>query len=159
MKTIFALSVLIFFASCSKGYAENRFSAVVTRIIDGDSIIVRTNEIETTIRLYGIDCPEWNQPVSVDARSTLSSWILNKNVIVFPYYSDTYGRLVSQIYLEDESINGKLVQAGMAWVYPYFCKKKICKKWHTFQATAQKDKVGLWLSENPTPPWIWKRQK
>ncbi|MDR1044567.1 MAG: hypothetical protein LBP33_05540 [Candidatus Adiutrix sp.] len=48
------------------------FTATVIRITDGDTIVVRTVDFEDIkVRLYGIDCPERNQPGDPEATAYL----------------------------------------------------------------------------------------
>ena len=50
-----------------------------------------------------------------------------------------------------------LLQEGLAWVYPQYCKD--CKAWEAMQAKARKHGKGLWADEGPVVPWDWRRQK
>ncbi len=35
---------------------------------------------------------------------------------------DKYGRLISNVYINGESINEYMVSKGAAWVYKYYCR-------------------------------------
>lgn len=71
--------------------------AVVVKIIDGDPFIVEKLERKLTIRLWGVDTPEWDQPFSKEVKYFVSSKILQKKITILPYYSDEYGRLVAEV--------------------------------------------------------------
>ena len=143
----------------SEGCAQSTFPAIVTRIIDGDSIVVKTGKKFIEVRLYGIDAPEWQQSFSADARNYIREQILKKRVMIVPQYYDSYGRLVALIDHNGQSVNGILVEDGMAWVYPRYCHKKICRIWSEGQQRAEKEGRGLWQIKDPVSPWQWKSMK
>ena len=69
------------------------------------------------IRLLGIDAPESNQAFGQKSKQYLSSLIFNKNVSITYKEKDQYGRILGTIFYENENINLKMVQAGLAWHY------------------------------------------
>ena len=137
--------------------AQAIFSAIVIKIIDGDSIVVTRGNKNIEVRLYGIDTPEWNQPFSSEAKSRTASLIYKQKVAVAPQYYDSYGRLVALLFLNGQDVNGALVKSGTAWVYPRYCRKNVCRKWLTEQQIAKEERRGLWEIESPVSPWRWKR--
>lgn len=155
---IFSIFMVIMLHS-PEGYTQSTFPAMVTRIIDGDSIVVKTGKEYLEVRLYGIDAPEWQQSFSSMARNYLKEHILKERVIIIPQYYDSYGRLVALLVHDGKSVNGKLVEDGMAWVYPHYCRKKICKKWRKGQQRAEKNGRGLWQNKDPVSPWRWKSER
>ena len=71
----------------------------VTRVVDGDTIKVRSISGETTIRLVGIDAPEVShkkrepgQPFSQQASKYLAGLVLNKTVDIKEYGHDIMHR-------------------------------------------------------------------
>jgi len=148
------LSLLVF---SPYAYSQSSFYARVVKIIDGDSIVIKKGKDTIEIRLYGIDCPEWNQHFSTEAKKYMKSMIYKKKVWVESQYYDSYGRLVALIDYNDKNINGKMVESGMAWVYTKYCRKNICRDWMRSQQSAKVEKRGLWKMESPISPWRWKR--
>jgi len=149
--------LFIFLLLAAKGYGQLSFSAVVTRIIDGDSIVVKCDKKYIEIRLYGIDSPEWKQHSSGMSRKYIKELIYKKEITVLPQYHDSYGRLVALIEHDGRNVNGDLVRAGAAWVYPKYCKKKVCREWNKRQTKAESEGLGLWFEKDPLPPWQWRR--
>ena len=49
-----------------------------------------------------------------------------------------------------------LLQNGMAWVYPQYCKG--CAAWEPLQGEARAQGKGLWADKNAIPPWEWRKQ-
>ncbi|MCX6749756.1 MAG: thermonuclease family protein [Candidatus Pacearchaeota archaeon] len=87
----------------------------VDRIIDGDTI----ESNDTSIRLLGINCPEKGEVYYNEAKEFLSSEILNKTVTLKfgKEKEDRYGRTLAYIFLNNENINLKLVEKGLANYY------------------------------------------
>jgi endonuclease YncB( thermonuclease family) len=132
---------------------------MVKKVIDGDSLLVVSGKKTIAIRLYGVDCPEYDQPFSPEAKALLRKRVHGKKVLVQPEYYDSYKRLVAIVQYDDQMLNGELVQAGLAWVYPQYCRKKICKSWERMENSAKNQNRGIWSSTPPVPPWKWKRMK
>lgn len=78
---------------------ENDKSAMVTRIIDGDTFEISSGD---TIRLADVDTPEWYEQGSNEATNALSILIDSKKVFLDiddTYRTDRYGRLVCVVYV------------------------------------------------------------
>ena len=131
---------------------------------DGDSFEVQdSRKRKLRVRLYGVDAPEGKQTYGKESRAHLIKLMQGKKVIIKTMYQDDYKRSVALVYLsvngkpDELSINQRQVQAGMAWVYDYYCTNAICNTWKLEEAMAQKEKLGLWKDRSPTPPWQWRR--
>jgi endonuclease YncB( thermonuclease family) len=140
-------------------YKKPEEKTVVTKVIDGDSLEVRSNDTLKTIRLYGIDSPEWKQPFSRKAKSYLEKRLLKHEVELEVLYDDRFGRSVALVYHRGINVNQLLVQEGLAWVHVYYCHKEICENWKRLEQIARSKKIGLWQDNRPVPPWVWKRVK
>lgn len=152
---ILFLSSNAFSASCN----YTCFNASVTKIIDGDTFEIFASGRNKTIRLWGIDTPEWDQPYSGKAKKFLKDTLLQKQLIVEPRYYDDFGRLVATVFLKKDNFNQVLVEKGIAWVHIYYCNEEICNLWKELEKNARKKKIGLWRQSNPIPPWQWKHKK
>jgi endonuclease YncB( thermonuclease family) len=131
----------------------------VTRVLDGDSVLVHDGTNSHEIRLYGIDAPEYKQPFGREAARIARKILLRKRVRVVQVDTDRYGREVSLLYLGKNLINRELVRKGAAWLYPRYCKRKnICGGIRDAQQWAREHGVGLWALDNPLSPWKWKQR-
>ncbi|MEN9582470.1 MAG: hypothetical protein RL641_424 [Candidatus Parcubacteria bacterium] len=124
-------------------------TALVTRIVDGDTIVI---DGKTTVRLIGIDTPEkdttttdpecWNQ----EASQKTSDLLLGKTVRLEKDISevDRYGRLLRYVYLGDVFINEELVRSGdaIAKAYPPDIREKALLT--LAQTEAKAEMRGLW---------------
>lgn len=153
---------LIFFllaGSVCPVFAKTPFIGSVKKIIDGDSLIIKAGRKTIEVRLYGIDCPEYDQPFSAAAKVLARKKVHGRKVQVQPQYTDSYQRLVAIVTYGRHTLNSEMVQSGLAWVYPRYCRKKICKSWQEMEESARKMKKGIWSSPRPISPWEWKRRK
>ena len=131
----------------------------VKKVIDGDSLLFRSEGGKTSeLRLYGIDTPEWDQPYAKLSKNFLNDMIRGEKVEIEIYDIDRYGRKVAMVTYGTVNVNQSLIERGYAWVYPRYCKKRICNKWKKLEKKAQYSRKGLWQEENPMSPWKWKHK-
>ena len=132
------------------------YGAEVTRIIDGDTIVLNDS---SKIRLYGIDCPERGQPGEVEATQATSQLVTGQTVRIEEMYTDRYGRTVAIVFLESgKGLQELLLQKGMAWVAPRYCKRPECAYWKGLEQSARLARIGIWQNEHAVPPWEWRKQ-
>jgi len=130
------------------------WEGVVTRIQDGDSFQVRQGRSTQTIRLYGIDCPEYQQPGGQRAKKLTSSLVKGRRVEILPMDTDRYGRIVAVVRLGGLVLNAELVRSGWAWVYPRYCTSpSLCRQWQAWEQEARRSRLGIWRDAHPEPPW------
>jgi len=85
---------------------------IVTKIIDGDTIIVQGGE---TIRLLGMDCDERGKPCYTPAKKRIEEILLNNKVSLemATEDKDLYGRSLRYIFLEGVNVNEQMVEEGL----------------------------------------------
>lgn len=152
-------SVFFFQYFLCYAFAQRPFTAVVTSIIDGDSIKVRDGRKKYEIRLYGIDAPEYGQPYGAKAKKLVKKTILRKKVHVIPVERDKYNRLVAIILYDGKSINKRLISSGLAWYYPKYCKMRVCRDWRKEWKKAQKRRRNIWKNSSAKAPWKWRQEQ
>lgn len=153
------LGVVFITSSSAPVLAEKggRFSGTVTHIIDGDTFQVTRGRKIVKIRLWGIDAPEWDQPYAREITRYLHTIILHKKVKIQYYYTDDYNRLVATLTINGFLLNQLLIEKGYAWVYERYCDRAVCQQWKHAEKEAKINKKGLWRTQGPTPPWLWKK--
>lgn len=137
------------------------FNGFVTRVIDGDTIIV-TDGVKYRVRLYGVDTPERNQPFGVNATKFTKTHVLNKYVKIILKGQDRYGRKIGIVKVLNNNfdLNKELVCRGYAWYVPKYCKDfEICSEYQSCFDQARSKKLGLWKLDNSVKPSIWRKQK
>ena len=122
-------------------------------VTDGDNIRLNGERI----RLTCIDAPEKTQPFGLEAKEYLMSLLQDKDFEVVKESTDMYGRTLAWIILEGDTINNKMVEAGYAWWYEYYCADNKTLKSH--QENAMKLKIGLWADASPINPYDWRKGK
>lgn len=138
------------------------WSGEVVSVHDGDTVNVRTPEGEKyRVRIYGVDCPELQQPWGDVAYDMTASLLADKTIQVIDVSRDKYKRRVAGIILLEDMLvlQDVLVSAGLAWVDMRFCKIDACKLWLLHQIDAQKAKRGLWSNSAAQAPWDWRREQ
>lgn len=134
------------------------WEGTVHRVQDGDSFQVKRGQATVTVRLYGIDCPEYGQPFGEEAKRAASGMMQGKKVVIEPMDTDQYGRIVAVVLVRGMVVNTELVRRGLAWVYPKFCTSQpFCHRLEEMEQAARAAGVGLWRDRRPVPPWVWKR--
>ncbi len=157
MKRCTLLLLLSFFLTPPSNYT----TAVVVRIIDGDTIVAMQNNKNKKIRLYGIDTPEQKQEYGECASAFLKELLPVGSTIFLDIITvDFYKRSVAIIKLQDKRILQEiLLQSGNAWLYKKYCSAKIRDAWQPLEDHAQKNKLGIFADPNAEPPWNWRRKK
>jgi endonuclease YncB( thermonuclease family) len=136
-----------------------KFSVRAGSVIDGDSIMVKKDNQDIEVRLFGIDAPEFDQPGSKAARRHLAALVDGRALLLEVMDHDVYGRTVALISTGAGTVNEEQVRTGQAWVHPRYCLIPLCDRWRVQQQQACSRKVGLWRQQRPVPPWRWKAQK
>jgi endonuclease YncB( thermonuclease family) len=127
----------------------------VLNVIDGDTIAVELSSGPIRVRFDSIDAPEMDQPWGREARTQLAGRIDQREVALSVTTQDQYDRLVAVVYLDDENVNGWIVQHGHAWAYrDYLTDDRYC----LWEASARSQALGLWGSpaSGPYAPWEWR---
>ncbi|MEC8678468.1 MAG: thermonuclease family protein [Candidatus Margulisiibacteriota bacterium] len=135
-------------------------NAIVTRVIDGDTIVVKTNQSQKQkVRLWGIDAPEMRQKSGSKSGRFLTTLLTDQRVYIDVVSTDKHGRLVANVYDSNGVyINEEMIRIGLAWVYANFVNDSK-PNWYELQANAQKKRIGLWRYRNPIPPWEYRQKR
>jgi endonuclease YncB( thermonuclease family) len=150
------VSIVAHLAALARGAEPITLAGVVTRVKDGDTLVVRSNGRDYTIRLAEIDAPEKRQPGGLNARVFLEAQAFGKQAIVTQETIDRYGRIVGHVVIAGQDMSARLVQFGHAWQYVAYSKSA---KLAELEAEARDKKRGLWAAqEKPIPPWEWRRR-
>jgi endonuclease YncB( thermonuclease family) len=153
---LFALCLCLLFASPALAW-----EARVVDVADGDTITVEPvrGGDRIKVRLHGIDAPERRQPYGEAARAFVRKAAMYKEaeVIPQPQGKDRYGRIVAVVEVPGGVLQELLLEAGLAWVYPKYCRD--CGAWEALQRQARAERAGLWRNEDAAPPWEWRKRR
>jgi endonuclease YncB( thermonuclease family) len=145
--------------------SNQSYQVRVTRVIDGDSFEIKIREENTSqvVRIYGIDAPEFGQPIYNTARSKLNKILKDKDVVIEILGVDDYQRFVAKVFINEgqnrqTDVAAKMLKRGMAWAIRG--KDRGLTQYLTFEKTARDNKTGIWKEEaSPTPPWAYRASK
>jgi len=149
------LAIFCFFISLT-AYSEEILKGDVINIVDGDTLDVQVGLNKYRIRLAEIDAPEKNQPWGHEAKHSLASKILKKEVHIIVTDKDRYGRQIGRIFIGQTDINRSMILEGHAWAYRQYLQNKNLIEVET---KARQAGIGLWHSSDAIPPWDWRRGK
>lgn len=117
----------------------------VKRIIDGDTIEL---EDGTTVRLVGINAPETDSPYSTKATEFAKKLVENKKIKLEydAYTSDSFGRILAYIIIDNKNLSIELVKQGLAKVSVYEDRRKLIYQDQLLktQEEAKSKKLGVW---------------
>lgn len=154
------LTVLFVLTNCH--FASNILSMPVegesfVHVLDGDTFILKETGIH--YRLFGVDCPETDQPYGDQATQFSHEIFSKEEVTIESMMEDRYGRKIAIVRQKNGvSLQSRLVEEGLAWVDDRYCKQAECDDWRKLQADAQKSGRGFWQEQNPVVPWIWRKR-
>ena len=160
-KTVARLAGLV--AACatlllarSAGAAEPPavLKAKVTRVNDGDSIEVDTEQGHARVRMSAIDTPEYDQPYGAQSSAALKALLpIGSDVELEIATQDQFKRMVAVVWRVAEpriNVNETMLRQGHAWAYRRFMKDaKFCD----LEQEARSKKLGLWAQ--PVSDWVY----
>jgi len=145
------------------GKKYNYNNILVTRVIDGDTIELKSRE---RVRLIGIDTPEtylgpklerdsertkrdYKTIIAMGKRATaFTKKLVDRKTVRLEFdieKKDRYGRLLAYVYLPDgRMLNAEIVKEGFAQVYTFQPNVKYVELFKKLQKEAREDKKGLW---------------
>jgi micrococcal nuclease len=137
--------------------APGRERALVTRVVDGDTIEVRLDGAIVDVRLIGIDTPETVAPgtpvacfgpeASAFTTERLAGREVHLEVDVETF--DRYGRLLAYVWIGDELFNESLVDEGYAVVTTYPPNVAYVDRFVAAQRRAREAGRGFWSACAP----------
>ncbi len=132
---------------------DARFTATVTRVIDGDTIVVRYDDAKTDkVRLIGVDTPETHKPgVAVQcfgpqAEQFTRSTLTGKRVRLELDRDerDRYDRLLAYVYVDGKRFEDELLRGGYARHLAIRPNTRYAREFLALETSAKRDRKGLW---------------
>ena len=125
------------------------YDMTVTEVVDGDTFYLGNGD---KVRMLGINTPESGRPYSEEATEFLTNMILGKEVSLVNDSkngdSDSYGRLLAHVYVDDTFVNYEIIKAGFAFWYPYTSGTDFDSEYEEAQDYASTNKAGLWTESS-----------
>ena len=128
----------------------------VVHVVDGDTVVIDEDGIDTTIRLLGINTPETVDPrrpvqcygheASAEAKKLLSDTYIKLEMDPHGDAKDVYGRTLGYVFMADGT-NFNLHMIADGYAYEYTFKGRHYKYQAAFKAAQKEAKAqhrGLW---------------
>ncbi len=121
-------------------------TAVVTEVIDGDTIRVLVNGRSTRVRYIGIDTPERDEVCYSEATAANAAYVEGQTVRLVQDESNTdrYDRLLRYVYVDEVLVNAELVAGGWAESKRYPPDDELFSYLESLEATAETDQLGCY---------------
>jgi len=131
----------------------------VVGVKDGDTVVILDEKnVQHTVRVADIDCPEKNQPFGKKAKWFTSDEIFAKEVTIQVKDPnnprDKYGRIIGYVLYDCKNLSHELLNEGLAWHYKYYSDDAYMA---SLEKKAIKNKRGLWVEPNPINPYQWRK--
>ena len=135
-------------------------SGQVTEVIDGDTFILMDDAYQShTVRILGIDAPEFHQAYGKESKYSLDALIGMQSVSVKTTKQDQYQRTLGKVFLAGEDIGLTQIKRGLAWHYKGAKKSRKDEDFALYAQVhkqAKAEKIGLWQDAKPQSPSRWR---
>ena len=142
------------------------YQVVAGSIYDGDTLRVERGGQELKVRLCGIDAPEIEQPMGIEAREYLRSLVAqgDGSIGVVSIEKDRYERTVADLFVtvsagEEIHLNSQMVMDGHAYHYEKYSSS--CPQPEVLvmaEKIAKEQSAGVWSNPNAEKPWDYRKR-
>jgi micrococcal nuclease len=127
-------------------------SALVTRVVDGDTIEVRLSGRTEDVRYIGVDTPETVKPgAPVECYGPeahdFNERLVDDETVRLDFDSerrDVYGRLLAYVRVGNEFVNAELVRKGYATTLTIPPNDRFAERFAQLQRESSAAGLGLW---------------
>lgn len=111
----------------------------VTRVVDGDTIVVSGDE---KVRLLGINTPETGE-FNAEADVAFIKQLEGKLIVIESSQKDKYGRTLGYVFYNKELFNEQILRNGLAHFYSYE-DDKYSSRLKNAEVFARENGIGIW---------------
>ncbi len=138
------------------GEEVGRYRGKVLGVTSGDTMVVMNEDQAEKIRVAGVVAPHYEQDAGKEAKVFLTDLVRLKNVTVVHSGTVTEGIPRAKVDLDDgRKVAEELLKNGWAWWDREDVKED--KSLEDLESVARKEKRGIWIEENPIPPWEFRK--
>lgn len=146
---VFILTVVVIASRHVAEKAPTQKRYFVTRVIDGDTIVLANND---RVRYIGINTPEIHHPTKEVEWMGNEAKEFNEGLVGARWVTlefdieerDRYGRLLAYVYVGDTFVNAELVRRGFAQVYTVPPNVRYADDLLRLEREARASHAGLW---------------
>jgi micrococcal nuclease len=132
------------------------FAAEIAYFYDGDTVKINDAGYEYKLRITDIDAPERNQTYGKKSRRALMDFCAETDIYVAISGTDKYGRKLGKLLCNQQDVSKHMVKNGHAWFNKRYSMDYSLA---LLQDEARKNKIGLWQSQQPIQPWVWRKNQ
>lgn len=163
LRSILAISLIPVSLLTASTEAATVVSVDVVRAIDGNTLVVTVDDSLRKLRLLGIDAPEYDQDGGMATIDHLK-WIVGKSAIMRDSgLRDRHCTILGSLTVEGTDVGINLLEHGVAWRSVSREVTELPADWarayQIAETVAKHERLGLWASERPIPPWTWRKYK
>lgn len=73
---------------------------------------------------------------------------------------DRYGRVIGKVWVDSRDVNLEQIRRGCGWHYKKYQNEQSLDdrlSYNREEESAIANRVGLWVEDQPTPPWDWRK--
>jgi len=128
--------------------------AVVVRVIDGDTVVMKVNGKQARVRLLNVDTPETKDPsepvqcMGPEASAFLTKLLPKGAKVTLKYDTerqDRYGRTLAAVFTSDKKfVSAEIAKRGLGMAVTFGDNDAYFEKVQAAQALAQKNRTGLY---------------
>ncbi len=144
--------------------AQVETQVTILKVVSGDTLLVDDGANKVVVRIIGIDAPEEKQPVYEESKKKLSDLVGGKKIVLrysLHNLKDELGYFPARVFAGGLDVGLDLLKNGYAWRNEkdkYFLEKKDDKEYAATESEAQAAKTGIWQSEKPQKPWVFREK-
>lgn len=150
------IAIPIIIAHTRGNNSDSVDSFEVARIVDGDTIDIKTDNGTASVRLIGINAPEVSHGESKgecfgDESTSHLEQLIGGSEITLEYDEsqgryDKYNRILAYIYVGNDNINYQMIRDGYAREYTYETPYKYKNDFVKAGDSAAEEKLGIWAN-------------
>jgi endonuclease YncB( thermonuclease family) len=130
------------------------YALEISYFYDGDTVKIKDASKVYKLRITDIDAPERTQTYDLKSRRALMKLCKNAKLQVQLLDVDKYGRKLGKLECNNQDASFYMVKNGHAWFYQQYSSDSALE---LAALEARNHKRGLWQSQHPTPPWVWRK--
>jgi micrococcal nuclease len=130
------------------------YALEISYFYDGDTVKIKDASKVYKLRITDIDAPERTQTYGLKSRRALMKFCKNAKLQVQLLDMDKYGRKLGKLECNNQDASFYMVKNGHAWFYQQYSSDSALE---LAELEARNHKRGLWKTQHPTPPWVWRK--
>ena len=144
--------VVLALAATAWGAGPRSLEGLVVKVVDGDTIHVRTGDRVEKVRYIGMNTPEVHHPTRGEEPGGRAASDVNRQLVAGRHVRleldvqdrDRYGRLLAYVWVGETMINAELVARGYAQVMTVPPNVRYQQLFLQLQRDAREAGRGLW---------------